>query len=253
MQAVFIENRKEVWICKHCDNRGKKKAFVTSGGTANMEKHLWKDHKILEQSAAEKRAADNQSSIQEAINSAESNTHKRRKLDVEHPLEKELDPAILESLFTQFISTNNQALRLVECSEFRAFLTYLNENINVWLPTSHHTIAEWVLRQRDIEKERVRLRLHGSRTKIHISLDIWTSPNTLPVLAIIAHYINEDNQLDATILGLREIQGGHNGENVALVVEEVLEEWGIISKLGCLQLDNALNNDTLARALGRSK
>jgi hypothetical protein len=52
---------------------------------------------------------------------------------------------------------------------------------------------------------------------------------------------------------LREIQGSHDGENIAPIVEEVLEEWGIISKLGYLQMDNASNNDTIIRALGRSK
>jgi hypothetical protein len=49
---------------------------------------------------------------------------------------------------------------------------------------------------------------------------------------------------------LREIQGSHDGENIAPIVEEVLEEWGIISKLGYLQMDNASNNDTMIRALG---
>lgn len=136
MQAVFMEGGKEVWPCRYCQNKGRKKLYLISAGTVNIEKHLFKDNRVIEQSAAEKRAFDHQSSIQEAMKSAESNTHKRRKLGVEDPLEKELDPAILESLFTRFIATNNQALRLVECPEFRAFLTYLNDNINVWLPTS---------------------------------------------------------------------------------------------------------------------
>ncbi len=101
---------------------------------------------------------------------------------------------------------------------------YLNSNINVWLPSSHTTVAEWVIRQYNIEKERIRLRLHASCTKIHLTLDIWTSPNTIPVLAIISHYISEDNQLDSTVLALQEIQGSHEGENVALVVIEVLDK-----------------------------
>ena len=84
-------------------------------------------------------------------------------------------------------------------------------------------------------------------------MDIWTSPNTIPVLAIIGHYISEDNQLDSTVLALQEIQGSYEGENVALVVIEVLDKWGIISKLGYLQMDNVSNNDTLIRALGRGK
>jgi hypothetical protein len=52
---------------------------------------------------------------------------------------------------------------------------------------------------------------------------------------------------------MKEIQGSHDGENVAPIVEEVLEEWGIISTLGYLQMDNASNNDTMIRAFSRSK
>jgi hypothetical protein len=121
------------------------------------------------------------------------------------------------------------------------------------LANSHATCGAWVLNQYKIEKERIQSQLHSSRYKIHITLDIWTSPNSIPILAIIAHYISEDNKLESSVLALREIQGSHDGENIAPIVEEVLEEWGIISKLGYLQMDNASNNDTMIRALGRSK
>jgi hypothetical protein len=77
--------------------------------------------------------------------------------------------------------------------------------------------------------------------------------NSLPILGIIAHYISEDNKLESVVLALKEIQGAHDGENIAPIVEEVLAEWGIISKLRYLQMDNASNNDTMIRVLGRSK
>ena len=95
--------------------------------------------------------------------------------------------------------------------------------------------------------------MHSTQHKIHLSLDIWTSPNALPTLGVVAHYISEDNELEHTVLALNEIQGPHEGENVALVVLEIVEDWGIVSKLGWLQMDNASNNDTLIRALSRRK
>jgi hypothetical protein len=167
--------------------------------------------------------------------------------------EKPLDSATLEALFVRWVVSNNQALRLVECPEFRAFLTYLNSNVNVYLANSHATAGSWVLNQFRIEKERIRLRLHSSRSKIHVSLDIWTSPNSIPILAIIAHYISEDNKLESSLLALKEIEGSHEGDNIAPIIEAELAEWGIISKLGYLQMDNASNNDTMIKALGRSK
>jgi hypothetical protein len=69
------------------------------------------------------------------MESAEHNTTKKRKLMEELLEEKPLDRAMLESLFVHWIATNNQALYLIECPKFCAFLTYLNSNVNVYLIT----------------------------------------------------------------------------------------------------------------------
>jgi hypothetical protein len=89
------------------------------------------------------------------MDSAQHNTTKKRKLTEETLEEKPLDGATLESLFVRWISTDNQALHLIECLEFRAFLTYLNSNVNVYLANSHATCGAWVLNQYKIEKERI--------------------------------------------------------------------------------------------------
>jgi hypothetical protein len=136
--------------------------------------------------------------------------------------EKPLDGATLEALFVRWVASNNQVLRLVECPEFRAFLTYLNSNVNVYLANSHATAGLWVLNQFRIEKECIRLRLHSSRSKIHVSLDIWTLPNSIPILAIIAYYISEDNKLESSLLALKEIEGLYKGDNIILIIEAEL-------------------------------
>jgi hypothetical protein len=73
------------------------------------------------------------------------NTTKKRKLIEETPLEKPLNGAVLESLFVRWITTDNKALKLVECFEFWLFLTYLNSNVNIYLTNSHSMCGEWVL------------------------------------------------------------------------------------------------------------
>ena len=138
----------------------------------------------------------------------------------------------MESLYVKWISTDNKALRLAGYPEFRAFLTYLNANIDVCLPSSTTSIGEWVLRQFDIEKERIRQRIQSARSKVHISCDLWTAPNSLPILGVVAHYISEDNILESSTLSMVELQGKHEGENIAPIVVRIIEEWGLLSKLG---------------------
>ena len=254
MQEVFYNNEgAEVWPCKYCAASGTKKEYLCSGGTRNIETHLAKSHNIFESSPMEKRLEAQQLSIQEALDSAELNPSKKRKLTEETPYEKILDGAVLESLYVRWISTDNQALRLVQCPEFRALLTYLNSNINVFLVNSPSSCNAWVYNQYTIEMARIKARIQSARTKVHISLDIWTSPNCLPILAIIAHYISVEGVLEDAVLAMVEIQGTHDGENVAPQVEEVLNQWGILPNLGYFQMDNASNNDTLLRAFAKSK
>jgi hypothetical protein len=82
-----------------------------------------KKHNVFKESPMDKRLKAQQLSMQESIESAVNNLIKKRRLAEETPIEKELNGAVLESLYVKWISTDNKALYLVECPEFRAFLT----------------------------------------------------------------------------------------------------------------------------------
>lgn len=160
-----------------------------------------------------------------------------------------LDGDVVEVLYVKFITACSQSLRLVECPEFRAFLTYLNKDINRWLNASHNTIKEWVFRQHKIEEEKMMQRVQNARSKVHISTDLWTSPNAKPIMVIVGHYISEDNDLEHSVLDLVEVEGSHRGENLAPLTFAVICRWGVTSKLGFFMMDNASNNDTMMRRL----
>ena len=92
----------------------------------------------------------------------------------------------------------------------------------------------------------MRQQLQASQLCIHLPLDSWTSGNHLPILGVIGHTIVGD-QLHG--LALREIRGRHTGENVARMVLDIIQDYGITHKLGYIQMDNAANNDALMAAL----
>ncbi len=104
------------------------------------------------------------------------------------------------------------------------------------------------MHQFTVEKEAIRQQLQRSQSCIHLSLDSWTSGNHLPILGIIGHTI-VSGQLQEYVLALQEIQGRHTGENLAPIVLDILQDYGITHKLGYIQMDNATNNDTLMAAL----
>jgi hypothetical protein len=83
-------------------------------------------------------------------------------------------------------------------------------------------------------------------TSIYRFIDL---SNTLAILGIVAHYITADGQLDESVLALREVAGDHGGLNQATVVIEVIDDYGIASKLGYFQIDNDSKNDVLLREI----
>ncbi|KAF8214357.1 hypothetical protein K438DRAFT_1500391, partial [Mycena galopus ATCC 62051] len=53
------------------------------------------------------------------------------------------------------------------------------------------------------------------------------------------------------ILDFRELIGQHSGENMAAVVWETVERFGLKGRIIAFVMDNATNNDTLVQAFAR--
>jgi hypothetical protein len=241
------------WRCAYCPDG----IYKIEAGTASITRHLGDKHAVQKGAPRDGIIVkNNQTSMEQALALAEGQIHKRRRLNpigVTIPEHIELDGNVVEVLLVKLLSACSLPLRIVECQEFQDFVTYLNHDINQYLPRSHHTIRTWVMRQRDEMKQRVMEDIHNARSKIHISCDIWTSPNDLPIIGFIATYVTSNNHLRRRTLALKEIQGDHSGLNLSGVTMEVLQDWQLISNLGYFMMDNASNNDTMIKHLSRGK
>jgi len=66
-----------------------------------------------------------------------------------------------------------------------------------------------------MRKKQLRNDLQEARSNIHLSFNLWTSPNYYAVIAIVAHYINRDGARQTKLLGIRRLDGKHSGANIA--------------------------------------
>ena len=66
---------------------------------------------------------------------------------------------------------------------------------------------------------------------------------------MIGHYISDTGNLQHSVLALKELNGTHSGQNQAESIMEVINDYGIASKVGYFVMDNASNNDTMIKAL----
>lgn len=138
---------------------------------------------------------------------------------------------------------------MVECPEFCALLFYINKDIDTWLPGSHNTVRDWVVHQYKAQKAKIKALLKWSTTRIPVSCGLWSSPNLLAILGIVAHFITRDGELCHVVLALREIDGAYIGENLSPVILDVIVDYGFESNLGFFMIDNTSSNNTMMNHL----
>jgi hypothetical protein len=55
-------------------------------------------------------------------------------------------------------------------------------------------------------------------------VDLWSSPNQLPVLGITAVYVCGDGKMEKSVLALKVVEGAHDRENLSKYVLDVISE-----------------------------
>ena len=90
-----------------------------------------------------------------------------------------------------FIVICQMAFNLVTNDVFFEFLHTIYPSISEILPSSGNTIRGWIIDAFEARKEKVKQALEKSCSLIHFSFDLWTSPNHMALLGVIAHFIDE--------------------------------------------------------------
>jgi len=166
-------------------------------------------------------------------------------------LKKVLHREIIDEALVSLVVVRNLPFSLAEWPEFHTFCKTLNPQATSHLTTTHKTISTMIDTSWQIHKDIVRKKLQSAVSSLHLSLDIWTSPNRYLLLGICAHFVDQPDELRRkALLALRPVTG-HSGEEQFTVLLSVLQDYGIVRQVGCLVGDNASTNDTLCRALSQ--
>jgi hypothetical protein len=135
----------------------------------------------------------------------------------------------------------------VEWTEMKDLAPACNPAIEDLLITSRRTAVRYIASNYRLYKGQIMESLAVSISPIHISSDLWTSPHRHSLLAVCAQWVNPKGQLQKALLGLPECHYSHSGEKQACLILQVVEEFGIQSKLGWHTGDNATSNGTCLR------
>jgi len=226
--------------CKYCTVN----PYATTV-TTNFRRHLQSKHDTVVtcepnvvQTATHQQLRDLYSRVEGSGNTNEIDTL---------AFKKHLNQEVIDEALVSLIVVGNLSFRFSKLPQFHTFCQTLNPESKDYITTSHSQIPKKIDRCFQTHKDLLRKKLQSAISSIHLSLDVWTSPNRLLLLGMCAHFTDRDQETRSkAMLALRPI-ANHSGETQRDALLPVLEDYGIIQKLGSIVSDNATTNDTLCR------
>jgi len=86
------------------------------------------------------------------------------------------------------------------------------------LPKSSNTTRSWTIKEFERQKTFMIERFTQSRSRIHLWMDIWTTPTrNRSYLGIVGNWVDADFEIQNTLVALPAIEGQHTGANIAEV------------------------------------
>ena len=221
-EASTNSPEKWLWRCNLCPIKSIAKKF-DARGTGHIMQHLHTCHRITEKGAI----STNQTTLRKPL----------------------IDPLVLRKLVAEWIIDRCHAFNKVEAESFRKILAYIDVTAINKLLKSGTTIRTNIVQYFHNAKPIVIEALSTARSKIHLSFDLWTAPNYVPILGITGHWTTDDYMIKTSLLALREISGPHDGQNIGQVIYDVIKDFKFESKVGYFMRDNATNNDTAIQSI----
>jgi hypothetical protein len=142
------------------------------------------------------------------------------------------------------------SLREAASNYHNELMAFQNTRVKEALPTSHSTVALWILQAYREAKPKVSQALAKANSKLTLSFDGWTANNkVLDLLGVVVHYLDENHERRAVVVGLRDTLGSHTGANMADHLLQVIQDFALADKIAYFIADNASNNDVALKVL----
>ena len=239
------------WQCAPC--RAKKRIFhLDIKATTGPASHLALIHAIKK--AKKKHGTpppaiqlSNRSVLQQQQSGAATQEATPHASDSLNTLTDKLSKSAFKDAFLTWITTTHVPFKALEHPTLKEVFRTINPAASTILPT-RNTARAWVVQRFQYQRTLVKDLLRDSKSLIHVSLDLWTSPSKKALLGIVAHFIDGTGTPRTLLLALRELLGVHNGANISELLINVIKEYKIDAKIGFFVGDNADNNDTAVRA-----
>jgi hypothetical protein len=83
-------------------------------------------------------------------------------------------------------------LSIIEDNSFRELVLFIAPALDNFIVHSANIIRRWILQLFNRQTLVIKKKLVRARSRIHISFNLWTSPNYRAFISIIEHWLDED-------------------------------------------------------------
>ncbi|KAG6979285.1 Zinc finger BED domain-containing protein RICESLEEPER 3 [Fusarium oxysporum f. sp. conglutinans] len=149
----------------------------------------------------------------------------------------------MQELSVGFVIDSDVPFTIFEHSFLRKIFNHFDSDLVVQMAWSGSSITREMHRLYEANRD-TKAELCNALTAVHISFDLWTSPNRFAIMAVFAHFIDQLEHQQSRLLALRRQSGSHSGENLAGSLVDIVHEWEIEGRVGCAISDNMAANDT---------
>uniref|UniRef100_A0A672JQE7 BED-type domain-containing protein n=1 Tax=Salarias fasciatus TaxID=181472 RepID=A0A672JQE7_SALFA len=210
-------------ICKMCLSKVK-----YCGNTTNLRAHVARHHQDVEVKG--KQATSSSQLTLEQVTSTKFASSSPRAAKITHSV-------------IYYMCKDMRPLSTVEGDGFRFMMNTLEPRYTI--PSRQHFTDVALPRLYKEEKTTVLDELRLAE-RVALTCDSWTSRSTESYVTVTAHHIDEW-KISSHVLQTRPMYDSHTGENIAGLLREVVDEWGLRAKEPVVVTDNAPNMAVAAR------
>jgi hypothetical protein len=240
---------KKNYFCKYCSSTNSKGHHQSTTG---LKHHLKKEHNILWDPTENQNRTVRDEGQKTLIEYYQKFLERGELQGLRNEiLRRTVNKDLMKQALVDLVVRRRVSLSIVEWSEFHTLIGAANpEAPSTSLPTSHQTVANWILQSYTRYQDIVRKILQSAQTNIHLAVDIWTSPESSLLLGICGSFVDHHDDYRNILIGLRTVKS-QSGENQWKTLLPVLKEYGIETKIGAIIGDNAQSNDVLCRTMAQ--
>ena len=242
IEDCFDREKRRLHYCTICTK-------WSTGVSSNARYHLEKTHHVFINEAP----SGNDKKRQQAVNVLFTHLKEKDVRKIKEEEEATLRGVVNQEAFFEaqnlLITRRRLPYNFVTWPETYALLYSVNYLAPEFMITASSSASSHVKTSFTKHKATVKRLIHGARSLIHFSCDLWTSPNAKSLLGIHIQWVDEQYKLRKALIGLPRIRYSHSGETQARLIMHTIRDFELARSVGYFVGDNATSNDTCIKAI----